>query len=42
MSDDKVERVGDDLGEKPREVTGQPFTQDDVQKFADLLGIDDD
>jgi hypothetical protein len=34
------DRVGDDLGEKPREVKGDPLTEDDADAFAKYLGIE--
>lgn len=31
---------GKDRGEKPREVTGEPFAEDDADVFARLLGTE--
>lgn len=34
------DRVGEDLGEKPREVEGDALTEDDAGAFANLLGVE--
>lgn len=40
MTDDNIEHVGEDLGEKPRTVEGEPFTDDDADVFTKMLGLD--
>jgi hypothetical protein len=37
----KLTLVGDDLGEKGREVKGEALTEDDADSFATILGVDD-